>query len=110
MAEPTVIASYVVELLTDGSIRHVGFNAEPSPGEPDSHTEAIEVIQATLGPVEVLDPSESLSGPSVTDQLGEYIRHSPSHDALAQLWRDNKDLWTAEHNKLAANRKKELGK
>lgn len=106
MSEPKVIAAYVVELLDDGSMRHVGFDVRDDPAVADSHAEALETIQATFPGSTVIDPSASPSGPSIAEQ----IKAAQDHEDLATVWRANKDEWTAEHNKLAANRKKEFGK
>lgn len=107
---------FVVRLNDDGTVTWFGLSLDTPNGgtaynvAPDGMSKALETIQETFPGATVVDeaakPSASLSGPSIADQ----IRAAQDHEDLEAVWRANKDDWTAEHNKLAANRKKEIGK
>lgn len=114
---------FVVRLNDDGTVTWFGLSLDTPDGgtaynvPPNDVAEAVAAIQTAMPGSTVLDdasddskPSASASDPWASPTyLADLIRAAPTHDALAELWRGHRDQWTAEHNKLAANRKKEIG-
>ena len=108
MSEPEVVLEFAVQLMTDGSIRYFGLTDYRQPmSETDEHARAVETVQAAMPGAEVVKPSDPWE---TAPTLEDLIKAAKDADVLAALWREHKDEWTAEHNKLAAQRKKELGK
>jgi hypothetical protein len=105
---------FVVRLNDDGTVTWFGLSLDTPDGgtaynvPPSDVAEAVAAIQEAFPGSTVLDDASDDSKPSAS--VADLIKAAPSHDALAELWRGHRDQWTAEHNKLAANRKKELGK
>lgn len=108
MSNPTVVAEYVVQLLSDGTFRHVGLTADV-PRAMGEMTRAVETVKDAMPGAEVMPEGTPAEPQSDSERLGNTIRAARSHEDLTALWSAHKAVWTAEHSKLATARKKQLG-
>jgi hypothetical protein len=98
---------FIVRLEDDGTMTWCGLSldrVDHQAPDPDEHAKAVETIQAAMPGSTVVDDARHSQTP-----LSDSIRDAQTHQALAELWKQHKDVWTADHNKLAAQRKKEIG-